>query len=187
MRFDASSEWQKFKDALIQELKATPFDDFKAIWGKGKVPDRTRFYKNKLLPKVAAELGYKFQPEFLLVDYSILNADRVPVVFIESEHSAKSAVRETDKLCAVSSLVKVLFLCCPWADGSHDQFLPGWKERIATHHKYFNHDAVYMIVVGEWGREKPKHDEILRYYIESFDVFGNEIEPKEELELSKPL
>jgi len=186
MKFDALTEWRKFKGALIQELKVTPSDDFEAIWGKGKVPDRTRFYKNKLLPKVATELGYVFQPEFLLVDYSILNADRVPVVFIESEHSAESAVRETDKLCAVSSPVKAIFLCCPWADGSREQFLPRWKERIATHHKYLDQNAVYMIVVGEWGRGKPS-DEILRYYVESFDVFGNEIEPKEELELSRPL
>ncbi len=186
MKFNALTEWRNFKAALIQQLKATPLADFNSVWGRDKVPDRTRFYKNNLLPKVAADLDYKFQSEFLLVDYSILNAERVPVVFIESEHSVDSAVRETDKLCAVSSPVKVIFLCCPWADGARARFLPRWKERIATHHKYFDQNAVYMIVVGEWGRGKPS-DEILRYYVESFDVFGNEIEPKEELELSKPL
>jgi hypothetical protein len=35
-----------------------------------------------------------------------------------------------------------------------------------------------MIVVGEWGRGKPA-DGILRYYIESFDVSGNEKDRKE--------
>jgi hypothetical protein len=35
-----------------------------------------------------------------------------------------------------------------------------------------------MIVVGEWGRGKPSSDGILRYYIESFDVSGNQIDEK---------
>jgi hypothetical protein len=152
------------------QSKPTAFD---SVWGK--MPDRTQFYKSKLLPNVAAVLGYKFRAEFMLVDYSLLNRDGVSVVFIESEHSAESAVRETDKLCAVSSPVKVLFLCCPWADGMRERFLPQWKERIATHHRYLDQNAVYMIVVGEWGRGKPD-DEKLRYYIESFDISGNEID-----------
>src|SRR5438093_1096146 len=119
MKFDVSTEWRNFKDALVQELKATPLTDFESIWGTEKSPKmRTNFYKTKLVPNVAARLGYNnFKPEFLRVDYCILNGDGVPVAFVESEHSVESAIHETDKLCAVSSPVKVLFLCCPWADG----------------------------------------------------------------------
>jgi hypothetical protein len=184
MKFVELTEWKNFEAALIHELKATPLAEFESIWIKSQ--KRTQFYKTKLLPKVATNLGYEFKAEFLLVDYSILNKDRVPVIFIESEHSAESAVHETDKLCAVSSPVKVLFLCCPWTDEVRNQFLPRWKERITTHHKYVDQKAVYMIVVGEWGRGKPKHDGILRYYIESFDIFGKQIIDPKELVLSTP-
>ena len=184
MKFDASTEWRNFKHALIQELKATPLTEFESFWPSR--PDRTRFYKTKLLPNVAARMGHHFRPEFLLVDYAILNDDHVPVVFIESEHSHPSASHEIEKLCAVCSPVKVLLLCCEWADGVREECLPSWKKRITTHHKYYDLNAVYILVVGEWGRGKPKDDEILRYYIESFDIFGMEIEPKEILELSKP-
>ena len=172
MKFDSEIISQNFKNALIKELQSTPLAVFESFWYKG--PDRTQYYKSKLLPQVARELGYDFLPEFLLVDYAFLNNERVPVVFIESEHSHESAVRETDKLCAVCSPVKVLFLCCSWYDGVRKQFLPRWQERIATHHKYSCGKAVYFIVVGERGRGNPE-DHVLRYYIESYNESGEEI------------
>lgn len=178
MKFDALAEWKRFEDVLLEQLKITPLNDFELFWPS--LPTKTQFYKTKLLPKVANRLGYKFEPEFMLVDYRFLNSDNVPVIFIESENNHESADRETDKLCAVSSPVKVLFLCCEWVFGARvrEKFLEVWKKRIATHHKYCELNAIYMIVVGEW-LDKPKSDGYLRYYIESFDVFGNQIGQRE--------
>jgi hypothetical protein len=176
-KFDVLTEWRKFEAALILELKATPLAEFESAWRS--LSDKTRFYDRVLMPKVAARLGYGLQYEFVLCDYVFWNRDRVPMVFIESENAHGTATSEIDKLCCFSSPVKALFLSCERADGERDKYLPGWKERFATHHKYCDLNAVYMTVVGEWGRGKPKDDGILRYYIESFDVFGNEIDRKE--------
>jgi len=178
MMFDALTESRKFRDALIRELRATPLADFEPGWGKNQLPDRTEYYKEKLLPRVAASCGYQFQPEFLLVDHSFLNSDRVPVVFIESEHSHPTIGREIDRLCAVSSPVKVLLLSCEWADGVRELVLPHWKARIAAGHNYLSQPAVYIMVIGQWERGKHMVDWTLRYYIESFNTSGNEIDLK---------
>jgi hypothetical protein len=178
MKFDVLAEWRNFQAALIKELKETPIAKFEKAWVVN--PAKTDFYAYELLPKVAATLGYELDYEHLRRDYVILNRDRVPVVFIESENHHPSASHEIEKLCAVSSPVRVLFLSCDWAETERAKYLPGWQERFATHHKYSVQDAVYMIVVGEWGPRKPENDEVELYYIiESFDITGKQIDCKE--------
>lgn len=177
MKLDSIAEWQKFRDALIEVLTRTQIADFEAVWSVGY--DKTQFNKT-LLQKVAAACQYQFKSEFLRCDFAFLNSDRIPVVFIESENIHTSAFQEIDKLCAVSSPVKVLFLSCEWADSERQSFLPGWIKRMKSHHDFYGHDCVYMVVVGEWGRGKPC-DDILRYYLESFDSQGSLIEPPKEI------
>jgi len=172
MKFDALTEWRNFEAALIQELKATPIAEFEKAWD-GRLA-KTAFYGSVLLPKIAESLGYKIASEFLRVDFVILNSDQVPVVFIESENNHESGHEEIEKLCAVSAPVRVLFLSCDWVEGEREKWLPGWLDIIATHHKYYGQEAVYMIVVGEW-RGTLQYS----YYVESFDGSGKEIGRKE--------
>jgi hypothetical protein len=178
MKFDASTEWRNFEAALIKELKETPIAEFARAWTG--LFDRTAFYRNVLLPRVAKSLGYVLAYEHLRCDFVILNTDRVPVIFIESENNHLSASQEIDKLCAVSSPVRVLFLSCEWAEGQRERWLPGWQKTFATHHIYSEQKAVYMIVVGEWMPRNPGDDmKELYYIIESFDISGKEIDRKE--------
>lgn len=185
MKFDALAEWRKFEAALIQELKATPLAEFKSAWQEGPLGDRFRYknqFYNKLIGNVAAHLEYDSNQEYLRIDHVFLNEDRVPVVFIECENNHETVglpFHEIDNLCAVNSPVKALFLSCSWADSEREKFLSDWKERIGTYRKYFDQNAVFMIVVGEWGRGSLEGDGILRYYIESFSISGEEIDRKE--------
>src|SRR5271157_1214041 len=113
MKFDALTEWRNFEDALVKELNARSLAEFKSAWAS--LPAKTEFYRTILLKKVGDRLKYELGCEHLLRDFVLFNKDRVPVVFIESENNHASASHEIEKLCAVSSPVKALFLSCSWS------------------------------------------------------------------------
>ena len=178
MKFNAATEWQKFEEVLIEQLKAMPLAEFGKAWPE--LTAKTQFYGKVLLPEIAKRMECKVRGEFLRCDHVILNKDDVPVVFVECENNHRKASEEIDKLCAVSSPVRVLFLSCEWAEGERDTYLPDWKKKFETHHRYFSNDAFYMIVVGEWRKRKPEDQvETLYYHIESFDITGRQISRKE--------
>jgi hypothetical protein len=99
--------------------------------------------------------------EFLRCDFTLVNAEGIPLVFLESENIHGSASEEIEKLCCIAAPVKVLFLSCSWYDSERAAWLDEWMQRVRKQHEFIEFDSVYMIVVGEWGRGKPS-DDVLR-------------------------
>jgi len=173
MQIDATTEWKNFRDSLLCELQLTPLQKFEEAWHGRK--DKTGFYGSDLLHRVAERNHQSIWHEFLRCDFVLANTDGVPVVFIESENDHRSARDEIEKLCCVLAPVKVLFLSCEWHDSERAVYRNGWLERIKKQHSALPYSCIYMIVVGEWGRGNPC-DEILRYYLESYDSDGRQVE-----------
>lgn len=183
MQIIVKDEWQRFRDSLILELKATPIADFEAAWMGLK--NKTGFYGSDLLARVSERNNWTVWYEFLRCDFALVNHDGIPIVFIESENNHQSASEEIEKLCCVCAPLKVLLLSCSWYDSERAIHLQGWRERIRKQNEALSFDCVYAIVVGEWGRGYPD-DGVLRYYIESFDADGADLEPTIEVEIPKP-
>lgn len=180
MIIDPKTEWKKFRDSLVAELKLTPIGEFEEAWQGLK--NKTEFYGSKLLVRVAHRNQWEIWNEFLRCDFALANSDGIPIIFIESENNHASASEEIEKLCCIAAPVKVLFLSCEWFNSERQAFIDDWLERIRRQHSALPFDCMYMFVVGEWGRGDPD-DGILRYYLESFDPLGQEIEPRLEIEI----
>lgn len=136
--------WRKFKGAFQQELTACSRDDFSTAWKTST--NRTRFYEENLLPRVADSLQLKFLKEEFKIDYSLCKETPdgylVPLVFVESENIATGiANSELRKLCLLYSPLKVLITCVEWSDepgywrsgGLKAQLTEKWSNIIRAH------------------------------------------------------
>ena len=168
-------EWPKLADAVEAELCRTPMSEFEAAW---KALEAKTIFNERLWTAASRRLGYKLFNEFLRCDFVITNPEGIPVVFIESENNHGDADHEIEKLCAVSSPIKILMLSCEWSDSERDNWSPGWRKQIALQHSYFGADCIYVLMVGEWGRGKPD-DGTLRYLLDVVDHRGVELERRE--------
>ncbi len=174
--FNPHTEWSKIRDTIEAELRRTPISEFEKAFGS---PDAKTEFNGQLLEAVAERLGYHRWTEFLRCDFAIVNRQKIPVAFIESENYHGTAEDEIDKLCAVSAPVKILMLSCSWSDSERAVFSPVLEGADCTSGiNIFGEDCVYAIIVAEWGRGQPE-DEVLRYLFDVIDHRGVEIERRE--------
>ena len=167
MRLEAREEFDKFYEAVVSQLVATPIEDLNIAWAS--VGAKTKFYSG-FFDGVAQRLGYSCKREFLRVDFTLFKSNDVPVISIESENAHCSATDEMRKLCAVGAPVKVLLLSCEWSNSERGVWASQWADIIKRQHEHFGQECLYVMMIGEWGRGDPD-DEQLRYL---FDVYSHE-------------
>lgn len=151
MKAETKIIWTQFRTALCKALDATPDARLREAWKSG--PDKTVFYERTLMPAVAGLLGYDLQIERHRCDYAFLNADKVPLVFAESENAHGTASHEIHHLCSLAAPLKVLLISCDWEATEKKAFLPIWSQIIRTHHAVVTMDCIYAIIVGGWDGE----------------------------------
>lgn len=158
-----------FKREFISVLKSTSVERLNLAWSSQT--ERTAFYYEILRP-ISHNLGLKLITEFLRVDFCLNSSIDIPLIVIESENIVSSANHEVEKLCSLAAPVKVLLLCCSWADYERAKWFDGWRKRIKDHHVEIQRYGIYLFIVAEWGRKQPIYDESLRYYIEEVGSDG---------------
>ena len=176
--------WNKFLDEFKKALNQFNSGDLLYAWNSQ--PDRTNFYKNKLLPIMASSMKYDIKNELFKVDVAMClktdNNHYVPLIFIESENKAHDATHEIWKLCCLAAPLKVLITCVEWSDvpgmwvrgGAKNKLLNSWKEIIKDHNYVWPHPCVYGIIVGECDKNN-----ILRFYSNCLSGSGQEIQKED--------
>lgn len=174
--------WRKFKGAFRQELSACAADEVSTAWKKST--NRTTFYEENLLPRVADNLQLKFLKEEFKIDYSLCkqapDGYLVPLIFVESENIAMVADSELRKLCLLYSPLKVLITCVEWSDepgywkkgGCKAKLTKKWSNIIRAHNSILPQLAVTGVIVAEWNT-------YLRYYSLAFDHRGELIDSED--------
>lgn len=170
MKSDPKAIWKQFRTALCDALKATSFAVLEEVWKSG--PNKTAFYENALMPKVAKLMGGKLKKEKHRCDYALLNSDGVPIVFAEAENNHGTASHEIMSLCALTAPLKVLLISCDWKETEKMAYLPQWAKIIRTHHAEVTMDCLYAIIVGGWEGDGTPFE----YISTLLDTSGKEIE-----------
>lgn len=167
--------WASFLNAFKRELSETCDDDFRKAWTSSR--NRTQYYEENLLRKVAQALGLSFKKEEFKIDYTLCHSEEngyeVPVIFIESENIASSAHHEIRKLCCLHAPLKVLIVCAEWSTdpgswshgGQKDKLLSDWSLQIKAHNKIWPSPNFTGIIVAEWNQQ-------LKYYSVAFNHLG---------------
>ncbi|SIO50398.1 hypothetical protein SAMN05444172_2560 [Burkholderia sp. GAS332] len=169
MSLNSVALWNDFLRYFQTELYATPKGHLRWAWASAF--NRTKFYQNCLLPKVAQRMGLVARYEMFRVDSSFCvppgNSIRVPIVQVESENNAHSALHEVAKLCALVGPLKVLIVCQQWSSlgrwqggGSETMLLPKWRTLVKEHEPYYPNNGSIGLIVGEFSDA----DEHLRFY-----------------------
>jgi hypothetical protein len=169
------SYWFSFSDAFIAEIEHTLPADLLAAWGSPT--ERTQFYTLRVLPAVAQRLGLSHTKELFKVDVAMRrpasNGEMVPVVFIESENDATTAVHEMRKLCALSCPLAVLITVIEWnpdvygAKAQRDHLTQAWSDIIKAHAEVWQRPGIIGVLIGEWGP-----DDHLRFYRFAYSMNG---------------
>lgn len=172
--------WCSFKNNFKKIIENSTQAELIKAWESQT--ERTTFYTKSVLPKVASELGLHYIPEMFKVDFVMCgkssNGHEVPLIFIESENNAGSAYKEIQKLCSVSSPLKVLISCVEWCEdpgywssgGEKSKLLEEWRSIMAAHNEVWPQPSVYGIIIGEM-----KND-VLRFYSIGLSASGSEID-----------
>jgi len=152
-----SERWSSFAVAFIEQIRASSDQALAFAWSTHE--DRTRFYREDLLERVAGSLQLTLKREILLVDYALCETENgldVPVIFIESENAIYSADQEIGKLASLSSPLRVLLSVGEWDRGvwSHaglvETCLPRWRHIVATYERVSPRSGLIVALIGEW-------------------------------------
>lgn len=165
--------WTAFKNALIESIKETKQADFKKAWTSRY--ERTCFYFDSLLPKVADKLGLELEKEVLFrVDATFYKrggqTTKVPVIFLESENDVRTSNHEIYKLCSLNSPLKILMICNDWNEASKKIITDGYWDYIIE--DFIDESSLmgYLaIIIAEWNEE-------LKFYTYVYDNNGKVIE-----------
>jgi hypothetical protein len=172
--------WTEFRDHFKEALLLASTEDLKKAWTTST--DRTNFYTQRLLPPLAASLGLEYTTELFKVDFALCvkssSGRKVPVVFIESENNAQSAVHEMWKLCSLSAPLKIMISCVEWSEepgfwpsgGSKSKLLQEWSGIIKAHNEVWPQPCMYGVIIGEWR-------DALRFYSVGLGANGCELDP----------
>ena len=120
-------------------------------------------------------MGLKHTNELFRVDYMLhkdINGIKIPIIAVESENYADKTHEEMQKLIALSSPVKALITCAPWAEsmainpeGSvKDGILNIWNRYLKTARAEGALHGMFLFYVAEGGA-----DGITRYYAHHSD------------------
>lgn len=155
----AKQLWIQFRDELVRELNSTLVDAFTKAWSS--TPERTRFYRHDIFPRVALQLGLELQAEWPgRIDFAMVKpAEQVPLAIIESENDARSAVyNEIPKLCCFAGPLKAFLTCDEWDEtpgvwshgGRRSRHLNAWAPIIRAHATAWPQPSVLSIIAAEW-------------------------------------
>ncbi|SAL51420.1 hypothetical protein [Caballeronia concitans] len=151
--------WVQFQACFVDALKAT--DPCSFSWAWESAANRTSFYQNGILPKVAQCLGlidvyelFRVDSTFCVGQSAAEKATLVPIIHVESENNTPSAGHEVRKLCALTSRLKVLIVCdewsCAWSHGGHaSRYLAEWRDLVRNHNLYHPDDCEVGVIVAE--------------------------------------
>jgi len=182
MRFNAKDLWNNFKQSLLEGIKETDVRAFEQAWKSCN--DRTLFYFDILLPRVAQKLKLGFQKEkpFRIDGIFTIRGGQtndVPIIYLESENNARSSYEEVYKLCCLNAPLKVLIVCTEWDDQI-------WKEQVV--YKYWHYiiedfkdelslTGYFAFIIAAW-------DETLKFHSYVFNENAELIEDAMLIEIS---
>lgn len=118
--------------------------------------ERSKFYFESLLPRIAPRLGLEFRKErpFRIDGVFFKRASQsteVPLIYVESENYAKSSHEEIFKLCCISAPLKVLFICNEWTEVDKREITDGYWQYIIDD---FAEEKILIgnlcIIIAEW-------------------------------------
>ncbi len=161
--------WRCFREQFSAQLQGTEKLVLQTAWSSSA--ERTSFYSNTLLPRVADALNLAVKTELFKVDVALCakssTGHDVPLIFVESENNAFTATHEVSKLCCLSAPLRVLITCVEWNEtpdfwpsgGTRARLLSEWQDIMRAHCQFWPQPGVIGILVGEWGT-----DNKLRFY-----------------------
>lgn len=173
MKIDYAQLWDSFKNALVGSIKETDINVFEKGWSSSS--ERTLFYFDSLLPKVADKLNLKFEKEMRFrVDgtfYKIAGqTSRVPVIVLESENDVRTSEDEVIKLCSLNAPLKILMTCCDWNSDSKKIIREGyWEYIIEDFSDESSLTGYFAFIIGEW-------NETLKFYTHVYNENAELIE-----------
>lgn len=174
--------WTTFKNSLVESINETETSVFELAW-KSR-PERTRFYFDSLLPKVASKMNLDFEKEMKFrVDGTFFKkagqTSKVPIILLESENNAFDSHDEINKLCLLNAPLKVLMICNDWNDASKKMLTENyWGYIIEDFAKESSLTGYFAIIIGEW-------NETLKFYTFVYDNLGNSIESEDNFLIEK--
>ena len=154
MHFDNLQLWTSFKTSLLDSIKETAISDFEKAWISRT--DRTLFYFDSLLPKIANKMNLEFAKEtFFRVDGTFYKkggqTSKVPIIFLESENDVRTSEGEVIKLCLLNAPLKVLMICNDWNETSKKIISEGYWEYIIEDFKDESLLTGYFaFIIAEW-------------------------------------
>jgi len=145
--------WDDFKKYFKEAIENSSDNELLVAWESLK--NRTKFYENNILIKVAKKMDLIFVKEEYKIDYTLCKkssiADyNVPMIFIESENNAPTTKSEVRKLCCLAAPLKVLLTCMEWSDGGNKQrYLKEWGGIINYHNLEWPQPTQTGLLVAE--------------------------------------
>jgi hypothetical protein len=117
MSHGSAALWNDFLKYFELELRNTPLAHL--VWAWKSAANRTKSYRDCLLPKIAERMSLTARYELFRVDSSFCvehdDSVWVPIVHVESENNAASATHEVAKLSALNAPLNVLIVCDEWS------------------------------------------------------------------------
>ena len=180
MKIDSNQLWKNFKDCLLSTLAEFPIIKIEEAWVSQK--ERTFFYFEHLLPKIAEKmnLGFRKEKPFRIDGIFFKQGGQtteVPLIYLESENNPASTHEEIFKLCCLNAPLKILFICADWTDKTKESLSKGnWQYIIDDFNDEVSLTGHIAIIVAEW-------NERLKFYSYVFDENAKIIEDKLLLEI----
>jgi hypothetical protein len=115
MSMKTETLWADFVCQLKIYLESADRGALVGAWERSA--NRTEFYRTVALRKIATAMGYEFGRELYKVDFvmwKVVDSEKVPVIFIESENDAMTATHEIQKLCCIAAPLRVLITVVEW-------------------------------------------------------------------------
>lgn len=150
----ANNLWENFKTAFITTVNTFPIQTFEQSWVSK--PERSKFYFESLLPKIAPLLSLEFRTERPFRIDGIFykkssQTTEVPIIYVESENDAKYSHEEIYKLCCISAPLKVLFICNEWTEDDKKEIIDGYWNYIIDDFAEENIlTGNLCIIIAEW-------------------------------------
>jgi len=163
MSHGSAALWNDFLKYFELELRNTPVTHL--VWAWESAANRTKSYRDCLLPKIAARMSLTARYELFRVDSSFCvghdDSVWVPIVHVESENNAASATHEVAKLSALNAPLKVLIVCDEWSTyggwshgGREASHLAKWRAVINAYRYHYSGNGPVGLIVGELGNDK---------------------------------
>jgi hypothetical protein len=168
--------WKQFKQLYLDELNKKTHDAFKKLIDFYHEPSQRTEFNDNIISKLATNLGYAVQKEFLQIDFSLCITPSsgwpVSLIFIEHENDHEEP-NELSKLCSTYALLKVFIA---WHNGNWENNRSGiieddWIYQTSSYLEvYKNLDGILGIIIISYNQDK----KLLTYYIESLDEIKKE-------------